>query len=72
LRPAHYLAVHADARRRGLGREMMAAAEAWLARRGIPKLQLMVRDDNRIAHGFYEAIGYAHDAVTVFSRRLSG
>jgi hypothetical protein len=32
----------------------------------------MVRDDNESARGFYEAIGYAHDAVTVFSRRLPG
>lgn len=42
----YYLATALDLRRHGLGEAMMRAAESWAAGRGMPKLQLMVRDDN--------------------------
>jgi ribosomal protein S18 acetylase RimI-like enzyme len=67
----YYLAVRADARGRGCGRAMMAACEAWLLDRGVPKLNLMVRGDNTEARGFYAALGYSHDDVVVLSRRLA-
>ncbi|MEP9401609.1 GNAT family acetyltransferase [Sphingomonas sp. VNH70] len=53
----YYLAVAADARRQGIGRALMDAAADWLLVRGVPKLQLMVRDDNGIALNFHEACG---------------
>jgi ribosomal protein S18 acetylase RimI-like enzyme len=53
----YYLAVAPARRRAGLGRTMMDAAEAWLRARGAPKIQLMVREDNEAALGFYEALG---------------
>jgi ribosomal protein S18 acetylase RimI-like enzyme len=68
----YYLAVSADARGGGAGRALMAACEAWLAERGVPKLNLMVRGDNAAAQGFYDALGYATDDVVVRSRRLDG
>ena len=68
----YYLAVAADCRKQGLGQAMMRAAEAWIIARGLPKLQLMVRADNTAAMGFYEAIGYAAEPVTVLSRRFDG
>ena len=49
---------------------MMAACEEWLAERGIVKLNLMVRGDNAVARGFYEALDYAPDDVIVLSHRL--
>jgi ribosomal protein S18 acetylase RimI-like enzyme len=67
----YYLAVRPDARRRGYGRRMMQACEEWLTNRGIPKVNLMVRGDNALAHDFYAAIGYHRDEVAVLSRRLS-
>jgi hypothetical protein len=66
----YYLAVAADARRAGHGRAMMAACEAWLRGRGVPKIQLMVRSDNERAVGFYEAIGYEPGDIVVMSRWL--
>ena len=66
----YYLAVRADARGHSHGRAMMQAAEAWLAERGIPKLNIMVRGDNASARGFYAALGYDVDDVVVFSHRL--
>lgn len=54
----YYLA--ADPRRRGegIGRALVAKAEAKLFAMGCPKVQLMVRPDNTAARGFYEALGY--------------
>lgn len=66
----YYLAVAPHARGAGLGRALMAAAEAWLAARGAPKIQLMVRDDNDAAIGFYEALGLERQKVVTLGRFL--
>ena len=50
----YYLAVGPSRAAAGCGRALMAAAEAWLAARGCPKIQLMVRDGNEEAAGFYQ------------------
>jgi ribosomal protein S18 acetylase RimI-like enzyme len=68
----YYLAVAPDRQRSGLGRALMAAAEAWLRERGCPAIRLMVRDDNADALGFYAAIGYEVQKVTTIGRRLDG
>lgn len=67
----YYLAVHPDHRRRGYGRSMMAAAEAWLRERGAPKLQLMVREENAGAAGFYARLGFERQATTVLGKWLA-
>jgi ribosomal protein S18 acetylase RimI-like enzyme len=58
--------VHASARRRGIGRALMAAAEIWLREHGASDLELTVYDANREAVAFYEALGYR-----LLSRRMS-
>ncbi|MEZ0243359.1 MAG: GNAT family acetyltransferase [Sphingomonas sp.] len=65
----YYLAVSPAHRRQGLGRALMAAAEAWLRERGAPKIQLMVREDNE-AIGFYEALGLERQKVVTLGRFL--
>ena len=66
----YYLAVHPDDRHRGLGRALMTAAESWLVDRGAPKIQLMVREDNASALGFYEALGMTRQPVVTLGRGL--
>jgi hypothetical protein len=66
----YYLAVAASARGRGLGRDLMAAAEAWLVERGLPKIQFMVRSDNTAVIDFYDHLGYAKQDCLVLGRRL--
>jgi ribosomal protein S18 acetylase RimI-like enzyme len=66
----YYLAVAAPARGRGLGRDLMAAAEAWLVARGLPKIQFMVRSDNADVLDFYDHLGYAKQDCVVLGRRL--
>lgn len=53
------LAIAPDQRRRGLGRQMVAHAEAWLAAQGMPKINLMIRDTNAAVRDFYVRLGYA-------------
>lgn len=66
----YYLAVAPDARRGGLGRALMMAAEQWLRARGCPKLQLMVRDTNAEALDFYAALGLERQPVVTLGRFL--
>lgn len=66
----YYLAVWPGHRGRGLGRNLMTAAETWLDRQGVPKLQLMVRTENSAVIDFYERLGYADQGVAVLGRFL--
>lgn len=66
----NYLGVHPSRRGRGLGRALMEAAEERLRALGCPKINLQVRDDNREALAFYEAIGYTRDPVVSYGKRL--
>ncbi|GAB5468695.1 MAG: GNAT family acetyltransferase [Rhodospirillales bacterium] len=68
----YYLAVDPARRRQGHARSLMAAAEAWFRARSVPKINLMVRDDNGDALGFYRALGYETQAVTTLGKRLDG
>jgi ribosomal protein S18 acetylase RimI-like enzyme len=66
----YYLAIAPQARRGGLGRQMMHAAETWLRERGAPKIQLMVRGDNAAALGFYARLGLERQDVVTLGKRL--
>lgn len=66
----YYLAVREARRRAGVGRVLMEAGERWLGDRGVPKVQLMVREGNDAVLGFYEALGYADQQVVVLGRFL--
>ncbi len=66
----YYLAVAPGRRRGGLGRVLMAAAEAWLRARGCPKMQLMVRPENEAALGFYAALGMERQELVAVGKFL--
>jgi ribosomal protein S18 acetylase RimI-like enzyme len=68
----YYLAVDSHQRRGGRGRAMMAAAEAWLQTRAVPKLQLMVRNANPEVLGFYSALGFVDQEVSVLGKWIDG
>ena len=54
----NYLATSPAHRGQGFGREMMKHAEALLASRGCPKINLQIRAGNEEVRGFYESLGY--------------
>jgi ribosomal protein S18 acetylase RimI-like enzyme len=66
----YYLAVDESHRGAGLGRDLMAAAEAWLQEHEAVKVQLMVRTGNAAVLGFYDHLGYEDSDVHVRSKRL--
>ena len=59
----YYLSVAPAERGRGYGRQMVAAAEAWLKQRGVWKANLLVRQGNAAVLGFYAGLGYATGAT---------
>ncbi len=66
----YYLAVAPKSQHHGIGASLMHAAEAWLRERGVPKVQLMVRDSNSQVLGFYANLGYEDAHTTVLARWL--
>lgn len=66
----YYVAVDPDRQKKGFGRAIMNAAEAWLRAAGVPKLQLLVRRENLKAGAFYQSIGYEEADTIVFAKWL--
>lgn len=64
------LSVAEDARGQGLGRALVAAAEARLRACGCPKVDLQVRAGNAGAVAFYAGLGYAVEDHTSMGKRL--
>jgi ribosomal protein S18 acetylase RimI-like enzyme len=54
----YYVSVAPAEQGRGFGRQMAAAAEAWLKARGVWKTNLLVRKGNEAVLGFYRELGY--------------
>jgi ribosomal protein S18 acetylase RimI-like enzyme len=54
----YHLAVAADRRRRGIGRDLMAEIERRLAAKGCVKSYLLATPDNRQAVDFYRRLGW--------------
>lgn len=68
----YYVAADPAARGRGIGRRMVAAAEAWLRQRGVVKAQLMVRETNTAVVSFYEHLGFEVTPRVVMAKWLRG
>jgi len=54
----YYLAVAPDLQRTGCGQQTVRAAENWLAERGVGKVMLMLRPDNKGIIDFYRSVDY--------------
>lgn len=67
----YYLAADPNHQGKGLGRTIMKAAEAWLAKCGVWKVQLLVRDDNAAVKQFYEHLGYRDTRSTCFQKIIT-
>lgn len=66
----YYFAVAPKHQGSGFGRRMMAELERRLTDIGCPKLNLLVREGNEQALGFYSAIGYEPDRSVSMGKRL--
>ena len=63
------LAVREDARRRGVGTALADAACAWIASRGVERVEVRVAARNALGQAFWRARGFG-DLVDVLHRRL--
>jgi len=54
----------------GLGAAAMQAAERWLIKRGVWKLNLLVRAENETVRSFYEKLGYEVEPRLCMARKL--
>ena len=68
----YHLAADPARRGQGIGTALMRAAQAALAARGCPKINLQVRNTNAGVISFYEALGYSVDPATSMGLRLGG
>ena len=66
----YYLAVDPYHRRRGLGRQIMAAVEGKILELGCPKINIQVRAENNGVLEFYESIGYKREERVSLAKRL--
>jgi ribosomal protein S18 acetylase RimI-like enzyme len=64
------LAVDTAHRRRGIGTQLVRHAEAALAARGCPKVNLQVLSAKGEIRAFYERLGYRMDEVVSLGKRL--
>lgn len=63
------LVVESEDRRGGVGRALMAAAEAWAVARGVRSLALSSNIARSGAHAFYHALGYRTAATSLILRK---
>ncbi len=68
----YYVAVDPQQQKQGYGRAIVAASEEWLAKRGIAKVNLLVRRDNQAAGAFYESLQYRDGGNICFSNWALG
>jgi len=67
------LVVDADARRGGVGRELVAVAEQWALSRGLTSLVVRSNAARELSHPFYLALGYSRDKTQhVYSKEFEG
>lgn len=65
------LVVDADARGQGLGAQLVAAVEAWSARRGVARIVVRSNVLREAAHPFYLGLGYAQSKTQhVYAKSL--
>lgn len=66
----YYMATSPDHRSKGYGRQMLRHGEDWLRRRGVWKINLMIREGNDQVQNFYGGLGYDTEQRTVMARRI--
>lgn len=68
----YYLSVAPEHRRKGIGALLMSAAEDWLVKREVTKLQLMIRPTNLAVKRFYASLGYQPNPCHLMQKWLDG
>jgi ribosomal protein S18 acetylase RimI-like enzyme len=67
----YYVAVDPKHQKKRLGTALMKAAENWLKTQGVWKINVMIREDNLGAIGFYQSLGFEMNAVISMGKKIS-
>ncbi len=68
----YYLGVDPEHRQKGIGAMLVRAAEDWLIRQDVTKLQLMIRPNNLAVKKFYAGLGYQPNPCHLMQKWLDG
>lgn len=60
------IAVDEQFRGKGIGKELMLAAESWFSAKGYNEIQVVTQGDNKPACGLYERMGFQIESETFF------
>jgi GNAT superfamily N-acetyltransferase len=63
------LVVSSSVRSRGIGAELVAAAEKWALDRGVPEVLVRSQIAREAAHRFYERLGYSRAKTSAVFRK---
>ncbi len=66
----YYVAVDPQHRKKKIGAGLMKVAENWLKAQGVWKINIMIREDNLAAIGFYKSLGFANNAVVSMGKKI--
>lgn len=66
------IAVDEQFRGKGIGKELMLAAESWFSANGYNEIQVVTQGDNKPACGLYERMGYQIESETFFYHIWNG
>ena len=65
------LVVSGNIRNKGIGKQLVAAAEKWATEKGIPQILVRSQINRQAAHRFYLREGYAQTKISaVFQKKL--
>ena len=62
------IAVSAQFRRHGIGRQLFRAAEQWLLARGVPQIEVKVDVLNSVSRAFWDAAGFSRHTETLIKK----
>ena len=65
-----YFAIDADYQGHGLGQKLLNYADCILTELGCPKLNILVRSENKEGAQFYTKAGFQQDLAASFGKRL--
>ena len=66
----YYVSVDPGHQSKGYGKQVVRAAEDWLKHKGVWKLNLLIRAENKQVRGFYEHLGYQVEDRLCMARKI--
>lgn len=66
----YYLAVLPEFQKQGIAKILYRHVEAWLKERDAPKLQILIRSENKAVMQFYKSLGFTESQSVLMGKPL--